>query len=96
VTFYIFVDITRSGLISKEIAGRLIEQASVTTVPGIEFVRFGGGFLRVKFAVKELQVLSLTLFEKLPLIQLLDKSNNNPMFIEDSIQLNLFDNLLGH
>jgi hypothetical protein len=40
--------------------------------------------------------LSLTLFEKLPLIQLLDKSNNNPMFIEDSIQLNLFDNLLGH
>ena len=43
-----------------------------------------------------LQVLSLTLFEKLPLIQLLDKSNNNPMFIEDSIQLNLFDNLLGH
>ena len=43
-----------------------------------------------------LQVLSLTLFEKLPLIQLLDKSNNNAMFIEDSIQLNLFDNLLGH
>ncbi len=43
-----------------------------------------------------LQVLSLTLFEKLPLIQLLDKSNNNPMLIEDSIQLNLFDNLLGH
>jgi len=43
-----------------------------------------------------LQVLSLTLFEKLPLIQLLDKSNNNPMSIEDSIQLNLFDNLLGH
>ena len=43
-----------------------------------------------------LQVLSLTLFEKLSLIQLLDKSNNNPMFIEDSIQLNLFDNLLGH
>ena len=43
-----------------------------------------------------LQVLSLTLFEKLPLIQLLDKSNNNPMSIEDSIQLNSFDNLLGH
>ena len=43
-----------------------------------------------------LQVLSLTLFEKIPLFQLLDNSNNNPMFIEDSIQLNLFDNLLGH
>ena len=43
-----------------------------------------------------LHVFSLTLFEKIPLIQLLDKFNNNPMFIEDSIQLNLFDNLLGH
>ena len=43
-----------------------------------------------------LQVLSLTLFEKISLIQLLDKSNNNPMLIEDSIQLNLFDNFLGH
>ena len=42
-----------------------------------------------------LQVLSLTLFEKIPLIQLLDKSNN-PKFIENDIQLNLFDNLLGH
>jgi len=39
-----------------------------------------------------LQVLSLTLFEKIPLFQLLDNSNNNPMFIEDSIQLNLFEN----
>ena len=35
-----------------------------------------------------LQVLSLTLFEKISLIQLLDKSNNNPILIEDSIQLN--------
>ena len=43
-----------------------------------------------------LQVLSLTLFEKISLIQLLGKSNNNPMLIEDSIQLNLFDNFLGH
>jgi len=40
--------------------------------------------------------LSLTLFEKISLIQLLDKSYNNPMFIDDSIQLNLFDNFLGH
>ena len=43
-----------------------------------------------------LQVLSLTLFEKIPLIQLLDIFNNNPMSIENDIQLNLFDNLLGH
>ncbi|MBT5175029.1 MAG: IS4 family transposase, partial [Candidatus Marinimicrobia bacterium] len=43
-----------------------------------------------------LPVLSLTLFEKIPLFQLLDNSNNNPMFIDESIQLNLFDNFLGH
>ena len=43
-----------------------------------------------------LQVLSLTLFEKKSLIQLLDKSDNYPVIIEDAIQLNLFDNFLGH
>jgi hypothetical protein len=42
-----------------------------------------------------LQVLSLTLFEKISLIQLLDKSDNNPTITENSIQLNLFDNLMG-
>ena len=34
-----------------------------------------------------LQVLSLTLFEKIPLIQFLDKSNNNPMSIQNDMQL---------
>ena len=43
-----------------------------------------------------LQVLSLTLFEKISLIQLFDKSDNYPVIIEDVIQLNLFDNFLGH
>ena len=43
-----------------------------------------------------LQVLSLTLFEKISLIQLFDKSNNNLTLTENSIQLNLFDNLMGH
>jgi len=43
-----------------------------------------------------LQVLSLTLFEKISLIQLLDKSANYPVIIEDAIQLNLCDNFLGH
>ena len=43
-----------------------------------------------------LQVLSLTLFEKISLIQLFDKSDNYRVIIEDDIQLNLFDNFLGH
>ena len=33
---------------------------------------------------------------KISLIQLLDKYNHTPIAIEDSFQLNLFDNLLGH
>ena len=43
-----------------------------------------------------LQVLSLTVSEKKSLIQLLDKSDNYPVIIEDAIQFNLFDNFLGH
>ena len=43
-----------------------------------------------------LQVLSRTLFEKISLIQLLDKSDNYPVIIEGAIQLNLFENLMGH
>ena len=43
-----------------------------------------------------LQVLSLTLFENISLIQLLDKSDIYPVIIEDAIQLNLFDYLMGH
>ena len=43
-----------------------------------------------------LQVLSLILFERILLIRLLNKSNNNQTLIEDSIQLNLFYNLMVH
>jgi len=42
-----------------------------------------------------LQILSLTLFEKTPLDQLLMNSDYNPENLEQSIQLNLFGNLTG-
>lgn len=42
-----------------------------------------------------LQILSLTLFEKTPLDQLLMNSDYNTEKFESSIQLNLFDNLTG-
>ena len=42
-----------------------------------------------------LQILSLTLFEKIPLDQLLMNSDYNTEKFEPSIQLNLFDNLTG-
>jgi len=40
--------------------------------------------------------LSLTLFEKISLIQLLVKSDNYPVIIEDALQWNIFDSFLGH
>lgn len=43
-----------------------------------------------------LQILSLTLFEKTPLDQLLTHSEYNREKCESGIQLNLFDNLTGH
>jgi len=42
-----------------------------------------------------LQILSLTLFEKTPLDQLLMNSDYNTEKFESSIQLNLFNNLTG-
>ena len=43
-----------------------------------------------------LQVLSLTLFEKLSLEQLLGNNHYMTHIHENAIQLNLFDNLTGH
>lgn len=43
-----------------------------------------------------LQILSLTLFEKIPLDQLLMNKGYNAESLERSNQLNLFDNLTGH
>jgi hypothetical protein len=40
--------------------------------------------------------LSLTLFEKIPLEQLLGNSHYMEHTHENAIQLNLFDNLTGH
>ena len=55
-TFYFFLDITKTGLSSQEVASSLLEHALVTTVPGIEFGRSGEGFLRISFAIKEAQI----------------------------------------
>ena len=43
-----------------------------------------------------LQVLSLTLFEKIPLEQLFGNKHYMTHIHDNSIQLNLFDNLTGH
>lgn len=48
--FYVFPDIRRSGLSSKEFATRLVEQENVACVPGTAFGPSGEGFLRCCYA----------------------------------------------
>lgn len=43
-----------------------------------------------------LQILSLTLFEKRPLIQMLNENKTTEGLLESTNQLNLFDNFPGH
>ena len=43
-----------------------------------------------------LQALSLTLFEKTPLLSVLSNADDSPMPEQKGNQLNLFDNLMGH
>ncbi len=46
--------------------------------------------------IKKRLKIEASLYNILQVLKLLDKSNNTSIAIEDSFQLNLFDNLLGH
>jgi aminotransferase len=48
--FYVFPDISKFGLSSKEFAMKLLEQESVAAVPGTAFGECGEGFLRCCYA----------------------------------------------
>jgi aminotransferase len=48
--FYVFPDISKFGLTSKEFAMKLLEQESVAAVPGTAFGACGEGFLRCCYA----------------------------------------------
>jgi len=48
--FYVFPDIRKFGLSSKDFAMRLLEEESVAAVPGNAFGESGGGFLRCCYA----------------------------------------------
>jgi len=48
--FYVFPDISKFGLTSKEFAMKLLEQESVAAVPGTAFGECGEGFLRCCYA----------------------------------------------
>lgn len=48
--FYLFTDITSTGLTSQEFAVRLLEEKSVACVPGSAFGACGEGFVRLSYA----------------------------------------------
>ena len=48
--FYLFTDITSTGLTSQEFAVRLLEEKSVACVPGSAFGACGEGFVRFSYA----------------------------------------------
>tara|TARA_B100000161_G_C33415879_1_gene353190 strand:- start:353 stop:706 length:354 start_codon:yes stop_codon:yes gene_type:complete len=48
--FYIFIDISKFGLSSKEFSIKLLEQKNVAVVPGTAFGDAGEGFIRCSYA----------------------------------------------
>lgn len=51
--FYIFLNITKTGLSSEEFAMRLLNEEKVAIVPGTAFGSEGDGFLRISYALSE-------------------------------------------
>ena len=49
--FYVFVNIKKTGLTSKEFCDRLLEEQHVAVVPGDNFGRNAEGFIRISYAV---------------------------------------------
>ena len=52
-TFYLFPDITASGLTSEVFCDRLMEEGRVAVVPGTAFGASGEGFVRICCAYAE-------------------------------------------
>jgi len=64
-TFYAFVNISETGLKSKELARRLLHEAKVVTVPGDAFGNYGDEYIRLSFAtaLDQLKIASERLHE---------------------------------
>ena len=48
--FYLFIDISASGIDSKEIARKMLNDINILTVPGAAFGEKGSGYLRISFS----------------------------------------------
>lgn len=50
-SFYLFVDIKKTGLTSKEVSKKILEEAHVLTIPGNAFGDSGEGYIRIACTV---------------------------------------------
>ena len=48
--FYVFPNITATGLDSRALAGRILEEANVAVLSGTAFGQYGDGYLRLSYA----------------------------------------------
>jgi aminotransferase len=54
--FYLFVNITKTGLTSDEFAVRLLKEAKVGVIPGSGFGEEGEGYIRISYVVSEADI----------------------------------------
>ena len=52
-TFYLFIDITKTGLGSEEFAYRLLDEKHIAVVPGNAFNKAGEGYIRIACTLNE-------------------------------------------
>jgi aspartate/methionine/tyrosine aminotransferase len=55
-TFYLFVNIKKTGLTSEEASKRILDEAKVLTIPGNSFGQCGEGYLRLACVVSQEQL----------------------------------------
>jgi aspartate/methionine/tyrosine aminotransferase len=48
--FYVFPNVSQLGGTEQEIAGALLEEAGIATLPGTAFGSYGQGYLRLSYA----------------------------------------------
>jgi len=56
-TFYLFIDITGTGLTSEEFAYKLLEEKHIAVVPGNAFNRAGEGYIRIACTLSEIKLI---------------------------------------
>ena len=52
-TFYLFINISKTGLSSEEASKMILEKAKVLTIPGNAFGKCGEGYVRIACTVSE-------------------------------------------